>query len=124
MTDNRPVFLDLRRIRQPIPAIVSILHRISGVLLVLSIPVFTALFALALSGPDGFAAAAGFAGHPLVRLGLLIMAWALLHHLLAGLRFLVIDLGWGVDRPMARKTAWSAVGTALLLTLVAGGFLL
>jgi succinate dehydrogenase / fumarate reductase cytochrome b subunit len=124
MTTNRPVFLDLWRIRLPVPGVVSILHRVSGVLMVLSIPVFTALFAQALSGPEGFAAAAAFVGHPLVKLALLVMAWALLHHLFAGIRHLVIDLGWGVDRPTARKTAWTALGAALFVTLVGGGMLL
>jgi succinate dehydrogenase / fumarate reductase cytochrome b subunit len=124
MTTNRPVFLDLWRIRLPVPGVVSILHRASGVLMVLAIPVFTALFAQALSGPEGFAAAAAFVGHPLVKLALLVMAWALLHHLFAGIRYLVIDLGWGVDRPTARKTAWTALGAALFVTLVGGGMLL
>jgi succinate dehydrogenase / fumarate reductase cytochrome b subunit len=128
MTTKRPVFLDLTRIRLPVPGVVSILHRISGVLMVLALPVFAALFALALTGPDGFAAAAGFVGHPLIKLGLLVMAWALLHHLFAGLRYLVIDLGWGVDRPTARKTAWTALSAALVVTVagaavVAGGLL-
>jgi len=124
MTTNRPVFLDLWRIRLPVPGVVSILHRVSGVLMVLSIPVFVTLFAQALSSPEGFAAAAAFVGHPLVRLVLLVMAWALLHHLFAGIRYLVIDLGWGVDRPTARKTAWTALGAALFVTLVGGGMLL
>jgi succinate dehydrogenase / fumarate reductase cytochrome b subunit len=124
MTTNRPVFLDLWRIRLPVPGVVSILHRVSGVLMVLSIPVFTALFAQALSSPDGFAAAAAFVGNPLVKLVLLVMAWALLHHLFAGIRYLVIDLGWGVDRPTARKTAWSVLGGALFVTIVVGGMLL
>jgi succinate dehydrogenase / fumarate reductase cytochrome b subunit len=105
--------------------VVSILHRISGVLMVLSIPVLAWLFAQALAGPEGFSASAAFLGHPLVRLGLLVMAWALLHHLIAGVRYLVIDLGIGLDRPTARGTAWTALMAALALTLVvAGGMVL
>lgn len=125
MTTHRPVFLELRRIRLPIPAVVSILHRVSGVLMVLSIPVLAWLFAQALTSPEGFAATAAFLGHPLVQLGLVVMAWALLHHLIAGVRYLVIDLGIGLDRPTARSTAWTALTAALALTLVvAGGMLL
>lgn len=121
---KRPVFLDLTRIRQPIPAIVSILHRASGVLMVLAIPLFAALFGLALSGPDGFARAAALVGHPLGRLVLLLLSWALLHHLLAGVRYLVIDLGIGVDRPAARASAWTVLSLALLFTIVIAGMLL
>ena len=125
MTTHRPVFLELWRIRLPIPAVVSILHRVSGVLMVLSIPVFAWLFAQALASPVGFAASAAFLGHPLVQLVLVVMAWALLHHLIAGVRYLVIDLGLGVDRPTARGTAWTALTAALVLTLVvAGGMVL
>jgi succinate dehydrogenase / fumarate reductase cytochrome b subunit len=124
MTTNRPVFLEIWRVKLPIPGLVSILHRLSGVLMVLSIPVFTALFAQALSGPDGFAAAAAFVGHPLIKLMLLLSGWALLHHLFAGIRYLVIDFGWGVDLPTARKTAWTALSAALLVTILGGGMLL
>jgi succinate dehydrogenase / fumarate reductase cytochrome b subunit len=118
MTTYRPVFLDLRRIRLPVSAVVSILHRVSGVLMVVSIPVFAWLFAQALASAEGFAAAAAFLGHPLVQLGLVVMAWALLHHLIAGIRYLVIDLGVGVDRPTARGTAWTALTAAVALTVV------
>ena len=124
MTTKRPVFLEIWRVNLPIPGMVSILHRLSGVLRVLAIPVFTALFAQALSGPDGFAAAAAFVGHPLIKLMLLLLGWALLHHLFAGIRYLVIDFGWGVDLPTARKTAWTALSAALLVTIVGGGMLL
>lgn len=124
MTTNRPVFLELWRIRLPIPGVVSILHRISGVLMILSIPVVTALFASALSGPQGFAAAAAFVGHPLAKLALLVLGWAFLHHLFAGIRHLVIDMGWGVDRRAARKSAWTALSAALAVAVVGGGLLL
>ena len=124
MTTKRPVFLEIWRVSLPIPGMVSILHRLSGVLMVLAIPVFTALFAQALSGPDGFAAAAAFVGHPQIKLTLLQLGWALLHHLFAGIRYLLIDFGWGVDLPTARKTAWTALSAALLVTIVGGGMLL
>lgn len=118
MVKSRPVFLELWRIRLPIPGVVSILHRVSGVLMVLAIPVFAALFAQALSGTAGFASAQALAGSLLGQFGLLLLAWSLLHHLLAGIRYLALDLGWGLDRPTARKTAWTTVYSALALTLI------
>ncbi|TVQ86675.1 MAG: succinate dehydrogenase, cytochrome b556 subunit [Chromatiaceae bacterium] len=123
MTKARPVFLELWRIRLPISALVSILHRISGVLMVLSIPIAAALFAQALSGPAGFAASAAFVGHPLIRFGLLVMLWALLHHLFAGIRYLIIDLGVGVERPVARQTAKAALLAGLAAAALGGMFL-
>lgn len=125
MTTQRPVFLELWRIQLPVPGVVSILHRISGVLMVAAIPVLAWLLAQALAGPEGFAASAAFLTSPLVQLGLLLLAWALLHHLIAGIRYLLIDLGLGVDRPTARRSAWTSLIAALVLTvLVAGGMLL
>ncbi|MCF7989835.1 MAG: succinate dehydrogenase, cytochrome b556 subunit [Thiohalocapsa sp.] len=124
MTTNRPVFLEVWRIRLPIPGVVSILHRVSGVLMILAIPVMAALLASALSGPQGFAAAAAFLAHPLVKLALLLLGWALLHHLFAGIRYLIIDMGFGVDRPSARKSAWTALSAALVVAVIGGGVLL
>jgi succinate dehydrogenase / fumarate reductase cytochrome b subunit len=118
MVKSRPVFLELWRIRLPIPGVVSILHRVSGLLMVLAIPVFAALFAQALSGSAGFASVKALAGSALGQLVLLLLGWSLLHHLLAGIRYLALDLGWGLDRPIARKTAWTVLYSALALTLI------
>ncbi|NBC46757.1 MAG: succinate dehydrogenase, cytochrome b556 subunit [Gammaproteobacteria bacterium] len=124
MANSRPVFLDLWRIRLPIPGVVSILHRVSGVLLVLAIPVFAVLFAQALSGPNGFGSAAAIGGSRLGKLVLLVLSWALLHHLLAGLRYLALDIGWGLDRPTARKSAWATLYAAIAVTLAGAAVLL
>ncbi|NKN33708.1 succinate dehydrogenase, cytochrome b556 subunit [Marichromatium bheemlicum] len=110
---TRPVFLDLWRIKLPIPAFVSILHRISGVLMILAIPVAAFLFDRALSGPEGFAFVAALFDTWFVKVALGLMIWSLLHHLVAGIRFLVLDLGVGLDRPVARATAWTALLAAL-----------
>lgn len=123
MTKTRPVFLELWRIRLPISAVVSILHRISGVMMVLSIPIAAALFAQALSGPEGFAASAAFVGNPVIRLGLVLMLWALLHHLFAGIRYLIIDLGIGVERPVARQSAKAALLAGIIAATLGGMFL-
>ncbi|MFY9972840.1 MAG: succinate dehydrogenase, cytochrome b556 subunit [Chromatiaceae bacterium] len=124
MQSNRPVFLDLWRIKLPATGIVSILHRISGVLMVLAIPAAAILLHLALSGPEGFQAAAGFLGNGLVRLALLVLAWSLLHHLFAGLRYLLLDLGIGLDRAVARQSAWTTILSALAVLVIGLGVIL
>ncbi|NEX19814.1 succinate dehydrogenase, cytochrome b556 subunit [Thiorhodococcus mannitoliphagus] len=119
MHTSRPVFLNLWHIKLPLPGLVSILHRISGVLMVLSIPVAAILFHQALSGPEGFAATAAFLDSWLIQLPLLLLTWSLLHHLLAGIRHLGLDIGVGLDRPVARKTAWVVlIGAPVLLVVV------
>ncbi|EGV20397.1 succinate dehydrogenase, cytochrome b556 subunit [Thiocapsa marina] len=124
MQTTRPVFLELWRIKLPIPAVVSILHRISGVLMVLTIPVAAILFHTALSGPDGFAAVASIMGSWPVKIVLLVLAWSLLHHLFAGIRYLFLDLGIGLDRPAARRSSWMALLAAIAVLLIGGGLTL
>ncbi len=83
---KRPVYLNLVQIRLPVPGLMSIGHRISGVALVLAIPFLAHWFALSLAGAEGFAAAAAMLGGAPARLLLFLMAWGLLHHLFAGIR--------------------------------------
>ncbi|WJW76743.1 succinate dehydrogenase, cytochrome b556 subunit [Thiohalobacter sp. IOR34] len=118
----RPKFLDLLVIRMPIGAVTSILHRLSGVLLFLSLPLAAFLLDLSLRDADGFARAIALLHAWPARLASLLLGWALLHHLLAGLRFLLLDLGIGLERPVARRLAWSAtLGALLLLPLLLWG---
>jgi succinate dehydrogenase / fumarate reductase cytochrome b subunit len=124
MQSNRPVFLDLWRIKLPATGIVSILHRISGVLMVLAIPAAAILLHLALSGPEGFETVADFLSNWLVRLALLVLVWSLLHHLFAGLRYLLLDLGIGLDRAVARQSAWTAIVSALAVLVIGLGVIL
>lgn len=118
MHTTRPVFLDLRYIKLPISGLASILHRISGVLMVLTIPIIAILFHQALSGPEGFAATVAFLGTWPVKLAVLVLLWGLFHHLLAGIRHLFLDYGVGLDRPVARFTARLSIVVAPILLLV------
>ena len=123
----RPVFLDLRHIKLPLSGLVSILHRVSGILMVLTIPIIAILFHQALSSPEGFAATAAFLSTWPVRLVVIGLLWALFHLLLAGIRHLFLDYGVGLDRPVARKTARITIYAApvllvlsIILTLLMG----
>ncbi len=115
-----PVFLNLFLIRFPMAAVMSIIHRASGAVMVLAIPGLLYLLERSLASPEGFAEiAALFSGW--FGKGLLFIAlWSLIHHLYAGIRYLLIDLEIGVDRPAYRYTAWlvtlAAPVTAWLLT--------
>ena len=119
--DTRPVYLNLLRIRLPIPGIASILHRLSGVLLFLSIPFLIYLMQLALSGDAGYARAAGLLASPFAALLLFVLLWSFLHHLLAGVRYLLIDVHIGVERPVNRYSAWVVVLAAPLLAAALTG---
>ena len=114
----RPVYLDLLSIRQPLPAIVSILHRISGaVLFLVGIPFVLWMTQRALASPQGWEAMRAALGHPLAKLVLLVLALAYLHHFIAGLRHLVMDLHAGMALKSARFSAAVTLVISLLLTL-------
>ena len=113
-----PVFLYLFRIRFPTGAFASFAHRISGVLLFLAMPYLAWLLNLSLQGPEGYTAAVAHLQPLCLRLASALLVWSLLHHLLAGLRFLLIDIHIGVDLPTARLTARAATLAAIVLTLL------
>lgn len=113
-----PVNLNLLTVAFPITAVVSILHRISGVLLFLAMPPLLYVFHLSLQDAEGYARVVSVTGAWPVRLGLLLMGWALLHHLFAGTRFLLLDLDIGLSRSQARATAWLVVVGALVALIL------
>ena len=102
---SRPVFLDLLQIRLPVAGVMSIAHRAAGVLLFMAIPFLAALMSAALSGQEGFLWVRDLLEQPLARVGLFLLLWALVHHLLAGIRYLLIDVHVGVQAPRFRQTA-------------------
>ncbi len=114
----RPVFLNLMQIRLPVAGIMSIIHRATGVVMVISIPLLVYLLDLSLSGPEGFTAAGGLFGNLLVKLILFGFLWGLMHHLLAGIRYLLIDIDIGVEKPCYRQTAWAVIVAAPVLALI------
>lgn len=115
MSSTRPVYLDLRKIRLPLPGIISFAHRVSGVLMVIGIPFALYLLELSLSGPAGFASARTLLRSPWLTPVLLLLTWSLCHHLLAGIRFLLMDIEIGVDRQTSRQSAGWVAGAALAL---------
>ncbi len=123
MSKGRPKYLDLFTIRLPVPGLVSILHRISGFGLFLFLPFLLWLFQSSLTSPDSYVRYRAAFANPLVKLILIGLLWAFLHHLLAGLRFLALDLHYGTDLPTARTTSWLVLVTAIVLTAILGVWL-
>ncbi|QJE01219.1 succinate dehydrogenase, cytochrome b556 subunit [Massilia forsythiae] len=106
--------------KQPPSAIVSIMHRISGFLLFLSLPFLLYLFQESLRSEISFAHFAGVVGHPLIKIVILALSWAYLHHFVAGLRHLVMDNHIALDREASQKTArWVLMIVVALTVLVA-----
>jgi len=116
----RPKYLDLLHIRQPPPAIASILHRISGFGLFAAIPLLLAVFHMSVRSPEEYARVHDWFTHPLAKLVMIGLAWALFHHLFAGIRFLLLDVHVGLELHRARASAVVAIIAALLCTAALG----
>ena len=118
----RPKYLSLPailfQIRLPLPGWVSILHRVSGALLVFPFAAWVLyLLDASLASEQGFARVKDhYLQLPIVKLAALLLIWSLCHHFLAGIRYLLIDVHIGVDLPAARWSAVAVIAGGLLLT--------
>ena len=111
----------LMNYRLPLAAKLSILHRISGALLFLSLPlVLLPLFENSVASPETFAAIHAWVSHPICKLVLLVLIWGYLHHFCAGIRYLTLDLHMGVNKESARKSAGIVFAVSLTLTVIFG----
>ena len=117
---SRPKNLNLTTIRLPLPALVSILHRASGALLFLLLPLLLWALQQSLQSAAGFDQVTGLVMHPIVKLLVLGLAWAFTHHFIAGLRHLAMDMRWGVELAQARLTSKLVMVFSLLLTVLIG----
>ncbi len=119
-TRTRPKHLNLFQISLPIPGIMSIMHRASGFVLFLALPLFIWWLQLSLTSPESYAQFKGILSNPLCKLIALALMWGYFHHLCAGTRHLFLDLGMGLDLPAARLTAKLAIAGGIILTVLVG----
>jgi len=122
-TQKRPFFLNLLVIRLPVAGVMSIGHRISGVAMVLTLPYFIHVLALSVSNPAGFQAAAQLVASWPFKAFLFLFLWALMHHFLAGIRYLMLDIDVGIEKPLYRQTAWGVLAGGPVLALILLGAL-
>lgn len=103
--------------RLPPAGIVSILHRVSGAMMFLiGLPLLLYLFQLSLVSELSFARFQAVASHGLVKLVLLGLLWAYLHHFCAGIRYLLLDVHVGTDKASATRSAKGVLVISLALT--------
>jgi len=111
---DRPVNLDLRTIAFPVTAIVSILHRISGVLLFLFVPVLLCLLDCSLKSAESFSEVQTWFNSLTGKVIIWALLSSLVFHLFAGVRHLLADMGFGESLGSARCSA----RTVLLLSII------
>ena len=118
MTDQRPVYLNLIKIRLPLPGIISFAHRITGVILFLSLPFAVYLLDLSIESEQSFVEVQQILKQPVMLFVQILLLWSLAHHFFAGIRFLLIDAEIGVEKSQARLGSWLVL-LAEALTLFA-----
>lgn len=120
LAKKRPKYLNLFEIKLPLPGWVSILHRVSGAGLFLMLPLLIWLLSLSLGSADSYMTFKAITGHPLVKLILLGLLWAYLHHFCMGIRILLLDMHIGIEKAQARASAIAVLVVSLAMTALLG----
>ena len=114
---ERPLSPHLQVYRPQITSMLSILHRLTGVVLGGG-PLLLAWWLIAAAvGPEAYAEVAWFISSWLGRLVLLGFTFCLFYHLCNGIRHLGWDIGWGFELPVLRATGWLVLVAAMGMTL-------
>ena len=103
--------------RLPLAGFVSILHRASGMLMFALLPFILYLLDNSLTSETSFAVLQKLTTGVFVKLAILVLTWAYLHHFCAGIRHLLMDLHIGLDKDQARQSAVAVLCVSLLLSL-------
>ena len=120
MSKQRPKNLNLFTIRFPIPAIISILHRISGVILFLVVPFMLWGLSLSLSSPQDFDDLHLFLSSPWMKLFIWSCLSAFIYHFIAGIRHLLMDVHVGEELKSGRLSAKLTLFISIILIILAG----
>lgn len=123
MSDKRPVNLDIGTIKLPVTAWVSILHRISGVMLFFATGLFLWMLDVSLASQESFNNLRGVLVHPLCQLVIWGALAALAYHLVAGIRHLIMDCGIGETLEGGVRGAKIVLVSAVILIALAGAWL-
>lgn len=120
MKDKRPVNLDLTQFSFPLPALTSIVHRVTGVALFVGVAILLYLFELSLSGEEGFSAAKECLSGAFAKFIIWGILSALLYHLVAGVKHLLMDIGIGETLEGGVLGSKVVIVVSVVLILVAG----
>ncbi len=120
MNKKRPKHLALHQIRLPLPGVVSILHRISGLLLFIALPLVLLMLQYSLRSIETYTRLRDVLAQPLLKLSLIVLLWAFLHHFFAGLRHLAVDLHYVPTLAKARSSSKIVLIVSIALTAWAG----
>jgi succinate dehydrogenase / fumarate reductase, cytochrome b subunit len=117
----RPKYYDVNLMHLPVPGLVSIFHRITGVaMFMFLIPAVLYVLQCTLGSEAGFDKWKSIFASPIVKLIVLGFVWSYMHHLFAGIRYLLLDIHVGVDIASARLSAKIVLALGLISTALIG----
>jgi succinate dehydrogenase / fumarate reductase cytochrome b subunit len=116
--NKRPVYLNLFKIRLPISGFVSIVHRVTGVMLVLFLPLSLYFLDVSLKGEEQFAQIRDWFSGVSGRISLGIVVWLFAQHFFSGFRHLLLDIDIGVDKATAHASSWITFVLSLITVVV------
>lgn len=120
MNKKRPVNLDLGSMKFPPMAIASVLHRVSGVVLFVLLPIMIFLLGQSLQSEEMFNQIKIKLSEPYYKFILWAFSTALIYHILAGIRHMIMDLGFGEDLCTGRRTSILVIVLAVIATIFLG----
>ncbi len=120
MKDSRPVNLALTKFKFPLTAIISILHRISGFVIFLFVPFFLCFLNKSLTSPHEFAEIQQCLSSGIAKFFTWVMFAALIYHLVAGIRHLLMDAGVGETKCGGYAGAVIVIIISIILFVIAG----
>lgn len=120
---KRPVNLALWTIRFPLPAITSILHRISGFVLFLAIPIFLALLAATLASEESFQKVQDCLTSWPAKITWWLLLSALMYHVVAGFKHLLMDVGVGETLTSVKVTSILTLVISITISVILGMWL-
>jgi succinate dehydrogenase / fumarate reductase cytochrome b subunit len=123
VNNQRPKNLNLFTIHFPIPAIVSILHRISGIILFLLIPLFLWGFHLSLTSQEAFNQLHQFLLTPIMKFIVWVFLSAFIYHFIAGIRHLLMDIHIGEELKSGRLLAMLTMVISIFFIIITGVWL-
>ena len=115
----RPKYVDINLLNLPIPGLVSIFHRVTGVaMFFFLIPLVLFILQATLSSESSYVSWKGYFAHPIVKLIVIGLVWSFMHHLFAGIRYLFLDLHIGIALQPARLSAKIVLVAGFVSTLI------
>ena len=110
-------FVELANYRLPIPGIASIMHRITGIALFVCLLFLLAMLQMSLKSEAGFEAFRSIVwANAIAKIVLIGLLFAIVYHMIAGLRHMVQDSNAWLDLPSARATAFAAFALSIVVT--------